>query len=91
MVCFSLPPLQGNGDLRNELLKIFQSVIIMLIKLIFKGEPLWLRVLSVNDERETVVGRVWNHPFNRALITDRRYRFRLTLYMIHVIYSFNVR
>ena len=54
----------------------------MFIKFMFKGEHLRLRVLSVNDERETVVGRVWNHPFNPRLILNRRYIFRLTIYMI---------
>ena len=38
---------------------------IMYVKLCFKGERLWLRVSSVNDE--TVVGRVWNHPVNPGL------------------------
>ena len=39
----------------------------MLISLSFKKEHLWLRVLSVNDERETVAGRVLSHPFNPGL------------------------
>ena len=39
----------------------------MLISLSFKEKHLWLKVLSVNDERETVAGRVFNHPFNPGL------------------------
>ena len=40
----------------------------MLILFSIKGEHLWLRVLSVNDYREAVVGRVWKRPFNRGLM-----------------------
>ena len=54
----------------------------MLISLSFKKEHLWLRVLSVNDERETVAGRVFNHPFNPGLQFGQKTRFRLTKYMI---------
>ena len=44
----------------------------MLIQFSFKGEHLWLRVLSVNDDREAVVGRVCNHPFNRGMMFGRK-------------------
>ena len=43
---------------------------IMFVKFRFKGETLWLRVWSVIDE--TVVGRVWNHPFNRGVIFGQK-------------------
>ena len=29
-------------------------------------------MLSVNDDREAVVGRVWNHPFNRGLMIGQK-------------------
>ena len=29
-------------------------------------------MLSVNDDREPVVGRVWNHPFNRGLMIGQK-------------------
>ena len=35
------------------------------IKFLYRGERLWLRVSSVNDE--TVVGRVWGHPVSPGL------------------------
>ena len=54
----------------------------MLISLSFKKEHLWLRVLSVNDERETVAGRVLSHPFNPGLKFGQKSTFRLTKYMI---------
>ena len=38
----------------------------MCVKFRYKGERLWFRVSSVNDE--TVVGRVWNHPVNPGLL-----------------------
>ena len=38
----------------------------MYIKFSFKGEHLWLRVSSVNNE--TVVGRVWSVPFIPGLL-----------------------
>ena len=45
----------------------------MLIQLSFSNsEHLWLRVLSVNYDREAVVGRVWNHPFNRGLMLGQK-------------------
>ena len=42
----------------------------MFVEFRFKGGRLWLRVLSVNDE--TVVSRVWNHPFNRGLMFGQK-------------------
>ena len=69
----------------------------MLISLSFKKEHLWLRVLSVNDERETVAGRVFNHPFNRGLKFGHNIEIPIDeIYVIlykdkNVIYSYNVR
>ena len=55
----------------------------MLIKCSFKGEHLWLGVLSVNDERETVVGRVSNHPINRGLMFGQKIQIPIEyIYMI---------
>ena len=42
----------------------------MFVEFRFKGGRLWLRVLSVNDE--TIVSRVWNHPFNRGLMFGQK-------------------
>ncbi len=36
------------------------------VKFRYRGERLWLRVLSINHR--TVVGRVWNHPVNPGLL-----------------------
>ena len=44
---------------------IYLMAAIRHIKFLYRGERLWLRVSSVNDE--TVVGRVWNHPVNPGL------------------------
>ena len=54
------------GFLRHELLKTLIHNYIMFIKFSFKGEHLWLRVSSVNNE--TVVGRVWSVPFIPGLL-----------------------
>ena len=44
----------------------------------YRGERLWLRITSVNDEN--VVGRVWNHPVNPGL------RFGQMIQILFVIY-----
>ena len=36
------------------------------IQFLYRGERLWLRVSSVNNE--TVVGRVWSVPFKPGLL-----------------------
>ena len=36
------------------------------VKFRYRGERLWLRVSSINNR--TVVGRVWNHLVNPALL-----------------------
>ena len=74
MGLYSIIELLGKGaSLRHALFKnLYILIKIMLITCSFKGEHLWLGVLSVNDERETVAGRVSNHPINRGLMFGQK-------------------
>ena len=56
----------------------------MFVEFRFKGGRLWLRVLSVNDE--TVVSRVWNHPFNRGLMFGQKIQI-LICNILDVLYK----